>query len=46
MRERRNALRSVERDRSIFFYTNGLRGEFGIDQFVEGDPVAFLCTKE
>ena len=45
-RTQRNALRSVERDRSMFFYTNRLRCQLGIDQLVEGDPPAFMRAKE
>src|SRR6266446_2199440 len=41
-----NAFRSVERDRSIFSHTNGLRGQLAIEQFVEGDPAAFFLAKE
>jgi len=32
--------------RSIFFHAKGLRGQLGIDQFVEGDPAAFMHAKE
>ena len=42
----RNVFRSVERDRSMFSHTNALRCQFGIDQFVEGDPAAFMRAKE
>jgi len=41
-----NAFRSVERNRSTVSHTNGLRGQFGIDQFVKSDPAAIFCTKE
>jgi hypothetical protein len=42
----RNAHRSVERHRSIVCHLNALRGQLGIDQFVEGDPAAFTRAEE
>src|SRR5215468_5367644 len=42
----RNTFWPVERDRSIFSHTNGVRGQLGIEQFVERDPAAFLHAKE
>src|SRR5262249_19976654 len=41
-----NAFRSVKRDRSLFSHRNGLCGELGIDQFVEGNPTALFRPKE
>src|SRR6267143_4510321 len=42
----RNVFRSVERDRSTLSHRNGLRGQLGFYQFVEGDPAAVFVTKE
>jgi hypothetical protein len=41
-----NAFRPVEHYLSVVSPTYGLRGQLGLDQFVEGDPVFFRPKEE